>query len=114
MVIDDEAVVRLALADLLEEAGHTPVLARQGAQLRDDLQFQNYDVVLTDLSMPQFTGWDVVDWLKTNRPHVPVIALSGRIDKDLDPAWYKVFAALLTKPVNDGELIRTVARVAPG
>ena len=114
MVIDDEAMVRLALADLLEAAGHTALMARQGPQLQDDLQYLAYDVVVTDLSMPQFNGWDVVRWLRINRPKVPVIAISGRIDRELDPGWYKSFVALLPKPLDDAALLQAVERAAAG
>jgi len=113
LVIDDEPLVQMALADLLEEARHTAILARAGRSALDDLAAGGYDLVITDLNMPEVSGWDVARWMATHRPEVPVIAISGRIVEGLDDTWLKRFSAFLAKPLDETVLLDHVARLAP-
>jgi signal transduction histidine kinase len=78
LVIDDEASVREALADSLAEEGHAVVQAASGreglARLAEGVAV---DAVLTDLGMPEMTGWDVARAVRTQRPGLPVGLVTG-------------------------------------
>ena len=111
LVIDDEMLVAMALAAILEDAGHEVAQGRIGAGLQQDLELGDYALVVTDLNMPGMNGWDVAQWLGANRPGIPVIAISGRIVEDLDPVWVKSFAAVFTKPIDEPGLLRTIDRL---
>ena len=78
LVIDDEVTVREALADSLSEDGHAVIQAASGAeglaQLADGVKV---DVVLTDLGMPEMTGWDVARAVRTRHPGLPVGLITG-------------------------------------
>jgi CheY-like chemotaxis protein len=113
LVIDDEPLIQLAIADMLEEARHSPIASTIGPALLGQLASADYDLVVTDLNMPQVNGWDVVRWVKEHRPAVPVIAVSGRFSRDLDPVWRQQFAAFLAKPLDEVELVATVNRLLP-
>lgn len=114
LVVDDEVLVQMALAELLEDAGHSVLVGRADERLRDDLEAGAYDVVLTDLNMPVMNGWDVATWVKQNRPQVPVIAISGRWTGDLDEAWARPFTAVLSKPVEEPKLLKLLEGLAAG
>jgi signal transduction histidine kinase len=78
LIIDDELTVREALADSLAEDGHAVIQAASGpeglAQLADGV---TVDVVVTDLGMPEMTGWDVARAVRTRHPGLPVGLITG-------------------------------------
>jgi DNA-binding NtrC family response regulator len=114
LVIDDDKPVALMLFGLLEDAGHTPILARCHGSVFDDLDRCDYDVVLTDLKMPLVSGWDVADWLKGHRPGIPVVAVSGILVKVRNSDDYKRFAAVVSKDIDAhriGVVIDEVAKL---
>jgi len=100
LVIDDDRLVALTVFGMLEDAGHTPVLARldgTGRMVFADLEHHDYDVVLTDLNMPAVSGWEVADWVGRHRPGVPVVALSGALAAPRTEEAFDPFAAVMTK-----------------
>ena len=77
LVIDDDAGVRLVMCDLLETLGCDADEAETGAQGVTLFDRHRYDVVVTDLKMPGLTGWDVVAAVRTRRPTMPIVMVSG-------------------------------------
>jgi signal transduction histidine kinase/CheY-like chemotaxis protein len=78
LVIDDETSVREALADSLAEDGHTVVQAASGPEgLARLAGGAAVDVVVTDLGMPEMTGWDVARAVRTRHPDLPVGLITG-------------------------------------
>ena len=78
LVIDDELSVREALVDSLAEDGHAVISAASGpeglARLADGAKV---DVVVTDLGMPEMTGWDVARAVRTRHPGLPIGLITG-------------------------------------
>jgi CheY-like chemotaxis protein len=78
LIIDDELTVREALADSLSEDGHAVIQAASGAEgLARLADGATVDIVLTDLGMPEMTGWDVARALRTRHPGLPVGLITG-------------------------------------
>lgn len=116
LVVDDDKLLALTVVGVLEEAGHTPLLARQGDALVTDLEHAQYELVLTDLYMPELSGWDVARWIERHRPGTPVVALSGALAKPGTADMFDGFAAVMTKGPGVeriGELIAELLRCAP-
>jgi CheY-like chemotaxis protein len=112
LVIDDEKPVALTLFWLLEDAGHTPILACCHGSVLDDLDRCDYDVVLTDLNMPIVSGWDVADWLEDHRPGVPIIAVSGMLAEARNSDDYDRFAAVISKDTDAWRIGAVINEVA--
>ena len=82
LVIDDEPNIREILGHLLECIGHTPVDAGSGIEAKQLIMTdQCIDLVITDLTMPDISGIDLIKATKAERPDLPVIAVSGNSDK---------------------------------
>jgi CheY-like chemotaxis protein len=64
LVIDNESSVRTLLSRLLSLQGHSVVTAESGAEGVALFKRQKFDVVFTDLGMPEMSGWDVARELK--------------------------------------------------
>jgi PAS domain S-box-containing protein len=82
LCVDDEPTVRQALRGALEGEGHTVALAAGGeAGLETfraaELRGEPFDVVITDLGMPDVSGRDVARSVKREAPETPVILLTG-------------------------------------
>ncbi len=78
LLIDDEALVRMATADMLDELGYTVVEASSAeAALRQLRSGLRPDIVVTDHVMPGMTGADLVRLLATEFPGMPALIVSG-------------------------------------
>jgi DNA-binding NtrC family response regulator len=83
LIIDDDNFIRETLCDLFSETHecHTADRAEQALQF---LEFETYDVVLTDISMPGLGGLQVLKRMTEAHPTTPVIVISGQVDADKD------------------------------
>lgn len=82
LCIDDDPKLREGLREVLEMDGHDPVVVENGEQgieaVREAIEGKNdFDVVITDLGMPEMDGWEVAEGIKKLTPDTPVILLSG-------------------------------------
>lgn len=80
LIIDDEPVITRSLGNFLEKTGnHTVTRAHSGQEGIDRFIESSPDLVLLDLSMPDLTGFEVMDALKAYNPLVIVITGSGDV-----------------------------------
>ena len=77
LIIDDNEQVRKVMASYLEHDNHEIALAADGKQGISRLQSQTFDLVITDIIMPEQDGLEVLMWLKTQVNRPKVIAVSG-------------------------------------
>jgi signal transduction histidine kinase/CheY-like chemotaxis protein len=77
LVIDNEPSVRDLLARLLKLHGHTVVTAESGAEGIATFQSGKFDLVFTDLGMPEMSGWDVAGEIKKINPHTRIGLITG-------------------------------------
>ena len=113
LIIDDEALIRRALADYLTESGYEAVTAADGAKgltLARESQFQ---VVLVDLRMPHVDGLQVIATLSAEQPALPIVVISGTgVLGDAIEAMRRGACDYITKPVMDiDEIMVVIERV---
>ncbi len=77
LVIDDDGMVRELLSDILQAAGHTVVKAAGGREGIRLFRQDAFDLVLTDLGMPDCSGWEVATAVKGIAPRTPVALVTG-------------------------------------
>ena len=77
LVIDDEAQLRAMLVDALAQAGHRVESAADGLAGLARFQSGAFDVVITDLSLPERSGLEVARAVKGLRPSTPVVLITG-------------------------------------
>lgn len=76
LVIDDEDQMRLMLEDLLNSE-YDVSLAANGSKAQEMLATTSYDLIITDLVMPEMNGIDLIMSVKHKKPDQKVIAISG-------------------------------------
>jgi signal transduction histidine kinase/ActR/RegA family two-component response regulator/putative methionine-R-sulfoxide reductase with GAF domain len=110
LVIEDQLVVREALARLLRSWGHTVEEAADGAQGLERFAQQPYDFVISDLGLPQASGFAVLGQIKARNRHVVTLLLTGWGNEiDLEEAKARGADALLAKPFGRDELRKAMA-----
>jgi DNA-binding NtrC family response regulator len=77
LVIDDEPSVRDALRFALTEMGHHVDAAKNGAEAKQLLKGSPYDVVFTDLRLPDASGIDLLAVIKSDTPNTEVIVMTA-------------------------------------
>jgi len=99
ILVDDNAVVRDMLVDLVASLGYSADAAESGEEALAMFDRGQYDFVLTDLLMPGMTGWDVLEAVRQRDPQMPVIIITGSpVVGDVRAAQPGV--AVLKKPVD--------------
>jgi CheY-like chemotaxis protein len=76
-VVDDEEPVLAVMADLLNALGQDVMTAHGGAAGLEAFERERFDVVFTDLGMPEVNGWDLALGVKSRRPITPVVLVTG-------------------------------------
>jgi two-component system, cell cycle response regulator CpdR len=77
LCVDDEALIRMMVADCIEELGLHPVEAECGEEALELLNRTDIDLLITDIRMCGMSGWEVARRARAKRPDLPVIYISG-------------------------------------
>ena len=110
LIADDEAVIRMGIRCIMEDAGHTVVAeAASGAEVLSLVPKLSPDLVVLDIRMPEPNGIEVARRLKAEFP-VPVIFVTAFSDRSLlDEAADAGGYGYIVKPVNEREVLAAVA-----
>lgn len=106
LFVDDDQSVRHAWSALLERKGWQVTRSRDGeeAWAQFSQTGKHFDVVLTDQSMPKLDGVGLAQRIRTTDAPPPVVLMSGHVDEVPADQLKTLFAAVLHKPVDPGEL----------
>jgi PAS domain S-box-containing protein len=77
LVIDDEDVIRDFLAEMFVSAGYEADAAATGPEGIALFEKNHYDLVFSDLGLPEMSGWDIAKAIRARKPSVPIVLLSG-------------------------------------
>lgn len=115
LVIDDEQSVRTTLAEMLEEQGHSVTQAPGG---REGLSYlasnpELVDVVISDLGMPDMTGWDVAREIQGKWPRLPVGLITGWGETEITQEEPGRVNFVITKPFDKALLRQTMLEIRP-
>jgi len=77
LVIDDEENIREILKEMLEIDGHEVIVATNGKEGLNATNANHFDVVITDIFMPEEDGIEIIMKMKKNDPGMKIIAISG-------------------------------------
>ena len=111
LVVDDDETDRVGLSSILEQAGHTVVLAHDGDEALNTFLAERVDLVVTDMVMPGRDGLGLIGAIRGVDPGTAIIAISGKSPGQLEAS--KVFGAskVLTKPIDRVEFLSAVAEI---
>ena len=112
LVVDDEEEVASTLADTLEASGHKAVVVTRSTEALAHVTAQHFDIVFSDLAMPDLSGWQLARAVKEAAPGLPVVLISGfGVELSAEQRRANDVDAVLTKPVDFDELIAVAAQL---
>ena len=110
LVIDDEPFVRETLEEILRQQHHEVVAADDGVTGLARFRAGTFDLVMTDLAMPGMSGWQVARAVKSVRPEVPVVLVTGwGVEVEVDELQTHGVDRVMTKPFRFEDVQEVVA-----
>jgi CheY-like chemotaxis protein len=114
LVVDDDARLRITARALLEADGFQVVEAESGVAALKMLSSEDFEVVLTDIFMPDTDGIELIHALHRDSPDLPIVAMSGGGFDDgkevLAVASLLGAAAIVQKPFTQRKLVGAIRR----
>ena len=114
LVVDDDGFVRELMGAMLEPVGYDVTLCPAVDAAIAVLDEFSFDLIITDLLMPQKTGMDFITYLRRNKISTPVLAVTGGIENATDDYVNigELYADMaLAKPVSRETLLVSVERL---
>jgi two-component system, NtrC family, nitrogen regulation response regulator NtrX len=109
LVVDDERSIRNTLKDILEFEKHQITLAENGKQALDLVQNHNYDLIFSDIKMPEMDGIELLGHLIEKEIDAPVVMISGHGNIETAVECIKKGAFdFIVKPIDLNRLLITV------
>jgi CheY-like chemotaxis protein len=85
LLVDDDILVSMGVADMLLDLGHSVTEAQSGAQALKLLETDSaFDIVVTDYAMPGMNGFELAQRIKESNPKLPVILATGYAELPAD------------------------------
>ena len=78
LVVDDEEVLRTTISQVLTEEKYSVVLATNGAEALQIYQKDPFELIMTDIVMPHFSGIELLKAIKGINPEAQIIVISAR------------------------------------
>ncbi len=117
LLVEDDAMNVMLFVDVLEAAGHTVVVARDGMTGRDLALRERFDLCIFDVHLPRLRGDQAVRQLRAANVRTPIIALSSSaLPSEIDGGLAAGFDAYLTKPIAPSavrDAVHRYGRTAP-
>jgi PAS domain S-box-containing protein len=112
LVIDDDQPVREALLGMLVSAGHRAEQAASGFEGLAKMESGRFNIVFTDLSMPEMDGWAVASTIRRRWPEVKVVLATGyAVAQEVMESNSDLVNAVIFKPVRFDDITDTLNRV---
>lgn len=119
LLIDDDDFTRRTLGRALERQGHRVTATENGRQALKRLRTEPAvaDIVMTDIMMPDMDGLELIRELRTIRPDIKIIAMSGgsSVNRMSFLPTAKMLGAheTLPKPCSSSEIAAAIGRLLP-
>lgn len=113
LVVDDDDLIRDFMKEYLGKQGYQVTEAADGKEGLKKFRSANFDLVITDIVMPEMEGISFIRELREHNRKVPIIAMTGnihgRMEEYLDISTKLGADAVLRKPVSNPELLKNIS-----
>ena len=114
-MIDDDEGPRYVIYKMLTEAGYRVDTSSTGEEGLYLAQKKNYDLVITDLGMSDVSGRQIATEVKTNKPEIHVILVTGwGVQLDIGELKEQGVDNVLTKPFKQKDVLTLVDQILNG
>ncbi|MBA7627253.1 Regulator of RpoS [subsurface metagenome] len=109
LIVDDEDTIRALFTETLEEQGHTATTAKDGFEGLQLVKQQDFALVFLNLTMPRMNGAQLFQQIKTLKPDLPIIIITGYPGSDM---MVRALAhgpcGVMSKPFTESDIIGVV------
>ncbi len=116
LLIDDNERIAKMLSTFLRLNGHECIVANEGETGIDFIEGQKFDVILLDLAIPKFSGYDIIDALekkgKLEEYKIIVFTASSISKEKLDDLVARGVKDYILKPTDLDELLEKIKIIA--
>ncbi len=105
LIVDDERPVRETLLKILSLLGYAAIAVCNGREAMETFDRHPFDLVITDLDMPEVDGLKLASFIKESSPHTPVVLITGNGLRTVQEGAVDV---VVRKPFTLAELKNTV------
>jgi CheY-like chemotaxis protein len=111
LVVDDNPYDLILIKELLNEEYHIQTVSSAKAALKS-LRKQSFNLVITDMCMPQMDGFEFIESIKKLYPYLPIVLLSASLEGDYKQKADEMdIAAYLNKPIDTSLFKNTIKKV---
>lgn len=115
LLVEDHAATNQTLVRLLTNAGHTVSAAHNGEAATKLVQAGRFDLVISDIGLPDTNGWELLKRLRAHQPDLRAIALTGYgYPNDMKRSNQAGFEMHFTKPPDWASIKSALASLFPG
>ena len=110
LVVDDEPSIRESIGLLLVSSGYDVSTAEDGFGALQQLKRTQPDLIVSDLNMPQMSGFELLSVVRRRFPQIVTVAMSGAYQGDVVPAGV-IADGFFAKGTSPRNLLATIARL---
>lgn len=118
IAIDDDILQLELVKEMLERNGVSCTICSKVDKLTEELRKKNYDLLLSDIQMPNTDGFKLLALLRKSRignsKEIPVVAMTARSEGERDALLDAGFDGCIFKPFSMNELLKVIASVVKG
>jgi PAS domain S-box-containing protein len=112
LVIDDDQLVREAIVGMLSSSGHDAEQAAGGREALVLMESSKYNLVVTDLAMPEMDGWATASEIKRRWPGTKVVLATGyAVSSELVESRSDLVDAVIYKPIRVNDITAALNKV---
>ncbi|KPF62617.1 histidine kinase [Bosea sp. AAP35] len=108
LLVEDEALIRIAAVDMVEDLGHAVFEAGSAEQALEILQANPIDVLVTDLGLPGISGTSLVSQVQARWPSIRIVIASGFAEPAGDRDGIGQDVIWISKPYHSGSIARAL------
>ncbi len=112
LIVDDEEVVAEVLGKLIEVNGHKVAVTHEGKQALEAYQKEKFDIVFTDISMPEMDGIDLTHKLLELDRDVKIVAITGHVGpEEVEKVLNAGAKAFMKKPFSKKDIDQAIKEI---
>lgn len=118
IAIDDDMLQLELVKEMLERNGVSCTICSKVDKLTEALRKKNYDLLLSDIQMPNTDGFKLLELLRKSRignsKDIPIVAMTARSESEREALLEAGFDGCIFKPFSMNELLKVIASVVKG
>jgi CheY-like chemotaxis protein len=112
LVVEDEVINQKIISSILKSADYEVEVAPDGIVALMQIAKEKFDLILSDIAMPNFDGYQLLEYMKQNNIKIPVVFMSGYTSEEDEIKGLRMGAAeYIKKPIEKDILLLRLGKI---